>query len=88
VLAVLPAGCEGGEGVSAHIARVLREQGIDYRTFDRTLVDLKDRGLSHPAIAAVVEYYEGWPLTEHQVRGRLEKVGYPKNPLKVRAGQR
>jgi hypothetical protein len=44
--------------VSRHIANILHKQGIDVRAFDKTLIALKDRGLSHASIATVAAAFD------------------------------
>ena len=51
---------------------------------DRRVYVLRDRGLSYPAIAHVLELYEAEIVSEHQVREWLDRMGFPKNPKKAR----
>jgi hypothetical protein len=45
---------------------------------------LRARGLSHAAIAVVLDEYEGHELTSDHVRAWLNRLGAPKNPNKAR----
>lgn len=70
--------------MTTHLRRQLRDIGVDAGTVDRRLMELRMLGLPYPTIAKVVGYYEGWFLTEDQVRGRLLALGAPKNERKAR----
>lgn len=61
-----------------------RRHDVNIFAVDRRIMELRDLGMSFSAIAKAVSYYEGWPLSKHQVRGRLNRMGAPKNPNKVR----
>lgn len=51
----------------------------DVRRLDRTVLELRERGLAYPAIAAVLDLYEGCAVEPEQVRYWLGKLGAPTN---------
>lgn len=58
---------------------------VTAKRLDRTVWELRERGLSYPAIQVVLDLYHGIELTEEEVRGWLHRLGEPKNPRKSRA---
>lgn len=56
----------------------------DVQRLDRTVLELRERGLSYPAIATVLDLYEGCDVTDEQVREWLGRLGAPTNPNKAR----
>lgn len=51
---------------------------------DRTMLELRERGLSYAAISTVLDLYEGVDVTLWQVSSRLKELGSPTNPNKTR----
>jgi hypothetical protein len=70
---------------TVYLREMFRRDGISPRDFDKRIIELRRIGLSFPTIAKVVSYYEGWFVTEHQIRERLHVLGAPKNPRRRRA---
>lgn len=66
--------------MSQHLHVFFRRNGIDEHRANRRLLELRQLGLSHDDIARVVTYYEGWPLSESQVRRRLRVLGVRGQP--------
>lgn len=66
--------------MSQHLHAFCRRHGIDERRVNRRLLELRALGLSHDDVARVVSYYEGWPLSESQVRRRLRVLGVRGRP--------
>lgn len=52
---------------------------------DRTMRELRERGLTDRAICTVLDLYEGWQVTPDQVRYWRDKLGLPKMASKARA---
>lgn len=77
----------GANGRAEHLSKMFRRHGISPRDFDKRIIELRKTGLSITAIVKVVRYYEGWFVTEHQIRDRLHRLGAPKNPKRQRAGR-
>lgn len=58
---------------------------LSARELERQMLLLRREGLSFSAIATVVAVYHAEPLTEHQVRFRLQKQGVPRSAAKSAA---
>lgn len=44
---------------------------------DRAIMELRGEGLSHPALAVVLDLYEGVSVTAEEVRSWLHRLGAP-----------
>lgn len=58
------------------------------RRLTATMLELRNAGLTYPAIAVVMSLYEGVDLTEEQVRRWAVNFGVPRNPNKITGAAR
>lgn len=54
---------------------------------DQALLDLRRRGLSYHALAAVADYVYGWRLPPEHIRRRLRHFGVQPDPTRARYGE-